>query len=76
MISSFLKSSNVSSGVERTAESENTNAHRTHHGVRFMLLPLVTLPILTDSIALSRIEHVVAKAAVATGLRPVEESVH
>ena len=57
MISSFLKSSKVSSCVERTAESENTNAHRTNHDVRFMLLPRVTLPILTDSIALSRIER-------------------
>jgi hypothetical protein len=55
MISSFLKSSNVSSGVARTAESENTNAHRTNDDVPFTLLPRVTLPILTDSIALSRI---------------------
>jgi hypothetical protein len=54
MISSFLKSSKVSSGVARTAES---NAHRTNHDVRFMLLPLVTLPILTEWITLSRIER-------------------
>jgi hypothetical protein len=53
MISSFLKSSNVSSGVERTAESENTNAYRTNNDVRLMPLPLLTLPILTDSIAAS-----------------------
>src|SRR6266480_3501922 len=45
MISSFLKSFNVNSGVERTADSENTNAHRTNHDVRFMPLPLVTLPV-------------------------------
>jgi hypothetical protein len=45
MISSFLKSSNVSSGVERTAESENANAHRTNHDVYFMPLPLVTFPV-------------------------------
>ena len=45
MISSFLKSSNVSSGVERTAESENTNPHRTNYDVRFMPLLLVTLPV-------------------------------
>ncbi len=57
MISSFLKSSKVSSGVARTAESENTNAHRTNHDIRFRLLPLVTLPILTEWITLSRIER-------------------
>jgi len=39
MISSFLKSSKVSSGVERTAESEDTNAHRTNNDVRFMPSP-------------------------------------
>src|SRR4029453_10662907 len=53
MISSFLKSSNVSFGAERTAETENTNAHRTNHYVRFMLSLPVILPILTDSIILS-----------------------
>ena len=45
MISNFLRSSKVSSGVERTAESENANAHRTNHDVRFIPLPLVTLSI-------------------------------
>jgi len=45
MISSFLKSSSVSSGVERTAESENRNPHRTNHDVRFIPLPLVTFPV-------------------------------
>ena len=33
MISSFLKSSNVSSGVECTAESDNTNTHKTDQDV-------------------------------------------
>ena len=57
MISSLLKSSSVDSGVELTAESENTNAHRTHHdAVRLMPLRFISLPILADSVTLSRIE--------------------
>ena len=32
MISSFLKSSNVSSGVERAAKGKNMNAHTTNQG--------------------------------------------
>ena len=46
MISSFLRSSNVSSGVECTAESENTDAHRTNHDViRLERLQIITIPI-------------------------------
>ena len=48
MISSFLKSFNVSSGVERRAESENTNAHTTKHGVvrlkRFRIIAIGIRP--------------------------------
>ena len=48
MISSFLKSSNVSSGVERTAESKNMNAHTTNHGVvrlkRFQIIAIAIRP--------------------------------
>src|SRR6266487_3891335 len=42
MISSFLKSSNVSSGVERAAEMENKNAHRTNNALRFTPSPCLS----------------------------------
>src|SRR5882762_2796403 len=46
MISSFLRSSNVSSGVECAAESENADAHRTNQDVtRLKRLRIITIPI-------------------------------
>src|SRR6266496_44602 len=46
MISSFLMSSNVSSGVECTAESENADAHRTNQDIiRLKRLRIITIPI-------------------------------
>src|SRR6266446_4069668 len=74
MISSFLKSSNVSSGVECTAETENTNAHRTNHEViGFIRFGLITRPISTIQSSVNFLESpaVTNELIFSTDLRPM-----
>ena len=73
MVSSFFRSSNVTSGVECTVESESADAHRTNqHVIRLTRLPTHHPSDLTDSsISGDLVSSVTNELISSSNLRPM-----